>query len=138
MTLTQRRCAHCGCKNVQGYRMDTIKDGEQRTMYHCSSCDRAFSETRPPPKQVEMVAFSRVLRPMELAASLSTRPGSYTKRNQCTVNDQNMADHYDIITMISVGSPLWACSKSVLMSAAYPRAIVPHQALRTHCAAGLS
>ena len=35
--------------NVQGYRTSTIKDGEQRTMYHCSSCDRAFSATRNTP-----------------------------------------------------------------------------------------
>ena len=49
MVLTQRRCAHCGCKSIQGYRTYAIKDGEQRTMYHCSSCDRAFSETRNTP-----------------------------------------------------------------------------------------
>jgi transposase-like protein len=49
MTLTQIRCTHCGCKNIEGYRTYTIKDGEQRTMYHCSSCDRAFSETRNTP-----------------------------------------------------------------------------------------
>jgi transposase-like protein len=49
MVFMQRRCAHCGCKNVQGYRTDAMKDGEQRTMYHCSSCDRAFSETRNTP-----------------------------------------------------------------------------------------
>ncbi len=49
MALTQRRCAHCGWKNVQGYRTYAIKDGEQRTMSHGSSCDRAFSETRNTP-----------------------------------------------------------------------------------------
>ena len=49
MTLTQIRCAHCGGKNIEGYRTYTIKDGEQRTMYHCSSWDRAFSETRNTP-----------------------------------------------------------------------------------------
>ena len=49
MALTQIRCAHCGCKNVQGYRIYTIKDGEQRTIYHCASCDSAFSETRNTP-----------------------------------------------------------------------------------------
>ena len=49
MELTQRRCAHCGGKNVQGYRTYAIKDGEQRTMYYCSSCDKAFSETRHTP-----------------------------------------------------------------------------------------
>ena len=26
-----------------------MKDGEQRTLYHCSSCDRSFSETRNTP-----------------------------------------------------------------------------------------
>jgi transposase-like protein len=49
MTLMQIRCAHCGCKNVEGSRTYTIKDGEQRTMYHCSSCDRTFSETKNTP-----------------------------------------------------------------------------------------
>jgi len=36
MALTQIRCADCGGKNVEGYRTYTIKDGEQRTMYHLS------------------------------------------------------------------------------------------------------
>src|SRR6266853_4138539 len=49
MTLTQIRCAHCGCKNIESYRTYTIRDGEQRTLYHCSSCDRAFSATRNTP-----------------------------------------------------------------------------------------
>ena len=49
MTLTQIRCAHCGCKNIGNYRTYTIRDGEQRTIYHCSSCDSAFSETRNTP-----------------------------------------------------------------------------------------
>src|SRR4030095_68412 len=52
MAFTQIRCAHCGCKNVQGYRTYTIRDGEQRTIYHCSSCDSAFSETRNTPALV--------------------------------------------------------------------------------------
>jgi hypothetical protein len=43
MTLTQIRCAYCSCKNIESYRIYTIKDGEQRTMYYCSSCDSAFS-----------------------------------------------------------------------------------------------
>ena len=46
MTLTQMRCAHCGGKNVEGYRSYTIAYGEQRTMYYCSSCGRTFSETK--------------------------------------------------------------------------------------------
>ena len=49
MTLTQMRCADCGGKNVEGYRTYTIKDGEQRTMYHGASCGCSFSETKPPP-----------------------------------------------------------------------------------------
>ena len=49
MTLTQIRCAYCGCKNIESYRTYTIGDGEQRTIYHCSSCDSAFSETRNTP-----------------------------------------------------------------------------------------
>jgi transposase-like protein len=49
MALTQIRCADCGGKNVDGYRTYTIKDGEQRTMYHCSSCSCSFSETKNTP-----------------------------------------------------------------------------------------
>ena len=49
MVLAQIRCTDCGGKNVDGYRTYTIKDGEQRTMYHCSSCDRTFSETKNTP-----------------------------------------------------------------------------------------
>jgi len=49
MTLTQIRCAHCGCKNIEGYRTYTIKDGEQRIIYHCPSCGNAFSETKNTP-----------------------------------------------------------------------------------------
>jgi transposase-like protein len=49
MTLTQIRCAHCGCKNIESYRTYTIRAGEQRTIYHCASCDSAFSETRNTP-----------------------------------------------------------------------------------------
>ena len=49
MTLTLIRCAHCGCKNIESYRTYTIRDGEQRTIYHCSSCDSGFSETRNTP-----------------------------------------------------------------------------------------
>ena len=49
MTLTQIRCAHYGCKNIESHRTYTTKGGEQRTMYHCSSCDSAFSETRNTP-----------------------------------------------------------------------------------------
>jgi transposase-like protein len=49
MALTQIRCADCGGKNVDGYRTYTIKDGEQRTMYHCASCGCSFSETKLTP-----------------------------------------------------------------------------------------
>ena len=49
MALTQIRCADCGGKNVEGYRTYTIKDGEQRTMYHCASCGCSFSETKQTP-----------------------------------------------------------------------------------------
>jgi transposase-like protein len=34
---------------MESYRTYTIRDGEQRTIYHCSSCDRAFSATRNTP-----------------------------------------------------------------------------------------
>jgi transposase-like protein len=49
MALTQIRCAACGGKNVDGDRTYTIKDGEQRTMYHCASCGCSFSETKHTP-----------------------------------------------------------------------------------------
>jgi DNA-directed RNA polymerase subunit RPC12/RpoP len=49
MTLTQIRCADCGGKNVEGERTYTIKDGVQRTMYHCASCGCSFSETKQTP-----------------------------------------------------------------------------------------
>ena len=49
MALTQMRCADCGGKNVEGYRTYTIKDGAQRTMYHCASCGCSFSETKQTP-----------------------------------------------------------------------------------------
>ena len=49
MTLMQMRCAYCGGKNVEGYRNYPITYGEQRTIYHCSSCSRAFSETKNTP-----------------------------------------------------------------------------------------
>ena len=49
MTLTPIRCADCGCKQVDGSRTYTIKDGEQRTMYHCASCGCSFSETKQTP-----------------------------------------------------------------------------------------
>jgi len=49
MTLTPIRCADCGCKQVDGSRTYTIKDGEQRMIYHCSSCGSDFSETKHTP-----------------------------------------------------------------------------------------
>ena len=49
MTLTQTRCTNCGCKNIERCRTYAIKGGEQRTMYHCSSCSSTFSETRNTP-----------------------------------------------------------------------------------------
>jgi DNA-directed RNA polymerase subunit RPC12/RpoP len=49
MALTQMRCTDCGGKNVAGCRTYTIKDGAQRTMYHCASCGGSFSETKQTP-----------------------------------------------------------------------------------------
>ena len=49
MALAQIRCTDCGGQNVNGYRTYTIKYGEQRTMYHCSSCGCSFSETSHTP-----------------------------------------------------------------------------------------
>ena len=49
MTLTQRRCPYCAGKNVVEQRIYTIQCGAPRTMYQCSSCERAFSETSHTP-----------------------------------------------------------------------------------------
>jgi transposase-like protein len=49
MTVTQRRCPYCAGKNVEAQRTYTIQCGEPRTLYYCSSCVRAFSETRHTP-----------------------------------------------------------------------------------------
>jgi transposase-like protein len=49
MPLTPIRCADCGCKQVDGSRTYTIKDGEQRMIYHCSACGSDFSETKHTP-----------------------------------------------------------------------------------------
>ena len=49
MTLTPIQCADCGGKHVDGSRTYTIKDGEQRMIYHCSSCGSDFSETKHTP-----------------------------------------------------------------------------------------
>src|SRR5690242_20427193 len=49
-----------------------------------------------------------------------------------------MADHYDMITVISVASPLWVSSTSLLMRQADdPLLRLLDQALRTNCSAGL-
>ena len=39
----------CGSKEIAIGRTYTLKQGEQRTIYHCSACDRSFSETRNTP-----------------------------------------------------------------------------------------
>jgi transposase-like protein len=49
MVLTQIRCVDCGSKHVAGERTYTIKDGAQRTLYHCASCGCSFSETKHTP-----------------------------------------------------------------------------------------
>lgn len=43
------RCGDCGSKEVAIGRTYTLKQGEQRTLYYCSACDRSFSETRNTP-----------------------------------------------------------------------------------------
>jgi transposase-like protein len=43
------RCGDCGSKEMASGRTYTLKQGEQRTLYHCSACDRSFSETRNTP-----------------------------------------------------------------------------------------
>jgi len=49
MTLTHMRCPYCHGKNVEAQRTYTIQCGEPRTLYHCASCTRTFSETRHTP-----------------------------------------------------------------------------------------
>ena len=49
MTLTHMRCPYCDGKNVEEQRTYTIKGGKPRTMDHCASCRRSFSETRNTP-----------------------------------------------------------------------------------------
>ena len=43
------RCGDCGGKEVEICRTYTLKQGEQRTIYYCSACDRSFSETKNTP-----------------------------------------------------------------------------------------
>jgi transposase-like protein len=49
MTMIHLRCGDCGSKEIAIGRTYTLKQGEQRTIYHCSACDRSFSETRNTP-----------------------------------------------------------------------------------------
>ena len=49
MTLTHIRCPSCDGKNAEEQRTYTIKCGTPRTLYHCSFCERSFSETRNTP-----------------------------------------------------------------------------------------
>src|SRR5215471_8768634 len=49
MTMIPFRCVDCGGKEVESCRTYTLKQGEQRTIYYCSACDRAFSETKHTP-----------------------------------------------------------------------------------------
>jgi len=47
--MIHRRCGDCGGKEVEIGRTYTLAQGEQRTIYYCSVCDRSFSETRNTP-----------------------------------------------------------------------------------------
>src|SRR2546422_6752567 len=49
MTMIHLRCGDCGGKEVAICRTYTLKQGEQRTIYYCSTCDRSFSETKNTP-----------------------------------------------------------------------------------------
>jgi transposase-like protein len=49
MTLTHMRCPYCNGKNVEAQRTYTIQCGAPRTLYHCASCTRTFSETHHTP-----------------------------------------------------------------------------------------
>ena len=49
MTLTYIRCPYCHGKTIEAQRTYTIQCGEPRTLYHCASCARTFSETRHTP-----------------------------------------------------------------------------------------
>ena len=53
--------------------------------------------------------------------------------------DPNRADHRDIITLISMRSPLWVYAKSILMMRDdYPQNFLHNQALRTNGVTGLA
>ena len=57
----------------------------------------------------------------------------------CLTISANTGNHHDIITLISVRSPRWVCSTSIMMMwAAYPQTRLHNQALHTHYAPGLS
>jgi len=47
--MVHLRCGDCGSKEIAIGRTYTLKQGEQRTIYHCSACDRSFSETSNTP-----------------------------------------------------------------------------------------
>jgi transposase-like protein len=49
MTMIHLRCVDCGGKEVEICRTYTLKQGEHRTIYSCSACDRTFSETQNTP-----------------------------------------------------------------------------------------
>src|SRR5215208_5851312 len=46
MPWTHMRCPSCHGKNVEAQRTYTMQCGAPRTLYHCASCARTFSETR--------------------------------------------------------------------------------------------
>src|SRR5215831_9604526 len=48
-TLTHIRGPYCTGKSVEEQRTSPIKCGALRTLYDCSSCDRAFSDTSRTP-----------------------------------------------------------------------------------------
>src|SRR5262249_23293822 len=81
MVLTQIRCADCGGKNVDGYRTYAIKDGEQRTMYHCASCGCSFSETKHTPLAHLKTPISVIVQVLSALTDSKTTPQRSKARN---------------------------------------------------------
>ena len=46
MSLLEKRCPTCNSLEFKGHSRYTVQSGEPRWIYHCSSCDSYFSETK--------------------------------------------------------------------------------------------
>lgn len=88
MTLMPIQCADCGCKHVNGSRTYTLKDGEQRMLYHCSSCGSEFSETKHTPMAHVHTPLSVIVHVLSaltegLGINAATRLYSVSKNSIC-------------------------------------------------------